>query len=173
MRVAFHQTRKDGATGIEGQTAADYAQNLEDNLESLLERAKSGCYCAPPVKRGFVPKGKSQRPIGIPTFEDKVLPKAVIKILEKLYEPIFHPHSYGYRPGKSAHQVLDVLYQQLARSSGGQIIEMDIQAFFDNLDKRLPREFLQKLIGNGVILRLIDKWLKAGVIESGRLYYPE
>jgi len=173
LRAAFHQTRKDGATGIDGQTAADYGQNLEDNLESLLERAKSGCYCAPPVKRGFVPKGKSQRPIGIPTFEDKVLQKAVVKILEKLYEPIFHPHSYGYRPRKSAHQALDVLYQQLARSGGGQIIEMDIQAFFDNLDKRQLREFLQKRIGDGVILRLINKWLKAGVMESGRLHYPE
>ena len=173
LRAAFHQTRKDGATGIDGQTAADYGQNLEDNLESLLERAKSGCYCAPPVKRGFVPKGKSQRPIGIPTFEDKVLQKAVVKILEKLYEPIFHPHSYGYRPRKSAHQALDVLYQQLARSGGGQIIEMDIQAFFDNLDKRQLREFLQKRIGDGVILRLINKWLKVGVMESGRLHYPE
>lgn len=173
LRAAFHQTRKDGSTGVDGQTAADYGQALEDNLESLLARAKSGCYHAPPVKRGYVPKGADRRPIGIPTFEDKVLQRALVWILEKLYEPIFHPHSFGYRPGKSAHQALELLYQQLSKSGGGHVIEMDIQAFFDNLDKRLLRRFLQQRIGDGVIIRLINKWLKAGVMEAGTLYYPE
>lgn len=173
LRTAFHQTRKDGAVGVDGQTAADYAQRLEDNLENLLRRAKDGSYRAPPVKRGYVPKGNTQRPIGIPTFEDKLLQRALVMILEKLYEPIFHPHSFGYRPKRRAHQALDLLYQQLSGSGGGYVVEMDIQGFFDHLDKRHLREFLQRRIGDGVILRLINKWLKAGVLEAGSIHYPE
>ncbi len=172
LRTAFHQTRKDGAAGVDGQTAADYARDLEGNLESLLMRAKSGCYVAPPVKRGYVPKGNGQRPIGIPTFEDKVLQRAVVRILERLYEPLFHPHSYGYRPGKSAHQALAQLRRQFGQG-GSHVVEMDIQGFFDHLDKRQLRVFLQQRIGDGVILRLINKWLKAGVMEAGGVHYPE
>lgn len=173
LRAAFHKTRKDGAPGVDGQAAAEYAVALEDNLESLLVRAKDGSYRAPPVKRGYVPKGKDRRPIGIPTFEDKVLQRAIALILEKLYEPLFHPHSYGYRPGRSTHQALDLMYRQLARAGGGHVIEMDIQGFFDHLDKRQLRDFLQQRIGDGVILRLINKWLKAGVMEAGSVHYPE
>jgi group II intron reverse transcriptase/maturase len=173
LYAAYHRTRKDGAVGVDGQTAAEYAVALEDNLESLLARAKSGRYVAPPVKRGYVPKGTGQRPIGIPTFEDKVLQRAVVLILEKLYEPIFHPHSFGYRPGRSAHQALGLLHRQLSASGGGHVVEMDIQGFFDHLDKRRLREFLQQRIGDGVILRLINKWLKAGVMEAGSVHYPE
>ena len=173
LQTAFHQTRKDGATGVDGMTAVDYGRNLEENLEVLLDQAKSGRYQAPPVKRGYVPKGRSRRPIGIPTFEDKVLQRAVVLILERLYEPIFHPHSFGYRPGKSAHQALLLFDHKLFKSGGGYVIELDIQAFFDNLDKRWLREFLQQRIGDGVILRLINKWLKAGVLENGSLHYPE
>lgn len=173
LRAAFHQTRKDGAVGVDGMTAAEYAQRLEDNLESLLVRAKSGRYIAPPVRRAYVPKGTGRRPIGIPTFEDKVLQRAVVLILEKLYEPVFHPHSFGYRPGRSAHQALAVLRQRLTQGGGGHIVEMDIQGFFDHLDKRRLREFIQQRIGDGVILRLINKWLKAGVMEAGGVHYPE
>lgn len=172
LRAAFHQTRKDGAVGVDGQTATEYARDLEGNLESLLIRAKSGCYVAPPVKRGYVPKGSGQRPIGIPTFEDKVLQRAVVMILERLYEPIFHPHSYGYRPNKSAHQALALLRRQLGQG-GGHVVEMDIQGFFDHLDKSRLREFLQQRIGDGALLRLINKWLKAGVMEAGRIHYPD
>ncbi len=173
LEVAFHQTRKDGATGVDGVTAADYGRNLEENLEVLLDQVKSGQYHAPPVKRGYVPKGRSRRPIGVPTFEDKVLQRAVVLILERLYEPTFHPHSFGYRPGKSAHQALQRFEQKLFASGGGYVIELDIQAFFDTLDKRWLREFLQQRIGDGVLLRLINKWLKAGVMENGSHHYPE
>ena len=173
LRTAIHQTRKDGAVGVDGQTASVYGQALEDNLESLLERAKDGSYVAPAVRRGYVPKGSSRRPIGIPTFEDKVLQRAVVLILSELNEAIFHPCSFGYRRGKSAHQALEELRQQLGRLGASHIVEMDIQGFFDNLDKSRMREFLQQRIGDGVILRLINKWLKAGVMEAGRIHYPE
>jgi len=173
LRVAFHQARKDGAVGIDGKTAADYAQALEDNLESLLTRAKDGSYFAPPVKRGYVPKGNSLRPIGMPTFEDKVLQRAIVMILERLYEPIFHPYSFGYRPGRSAHQALDTLRETLGKAGGGYVIELDITSFFDVMDKGKLRAFLQQRIGDGVILRLINKWLKAGVLEGKQLHYPE
>ncbi|QIL89665.1 group II intron reverse transcriptase/maturase [Microbulbifer sp. SH-1] len=173
LRAAFHQTRKDGAAGVDGQTAADYGQRLEEHLESLLARVKDGSYKAPPVRRSYVPKGNGKRPIGIPTFEDKVLQRAVVRILEKLYEPIFHPYSFGYRPGKSPHKALEQLRQQLSESGGGYVIEMDIQSFFDTLDKHQLRVFLQQRVGDGVILRLINKWLKAGVMEAGSIHYPE
>ncbi len=120
-----------------------------------------------------MPKGNSLRPIGIPTFEDKVLQRAVVMILEKLYEPIFHPHSFGYRPGRSAHQALDTLREALSKAGGGYVIELDIESFFDSMDKSRLREFLQQRIGDGVILRLINKWLKAGVVEGKQCYYPE
>ena len=151
LRAAFYQTRKDGAVGVDGQTATDYAQALEANLKSLLQQAKDGSYYAPPVKRGYIPKGNGHRAIGIPSFEDKVLQRAVVMILEKLYEPLFHPFSFGYRPGKSAHQALDTLRQLLNQTGGGYVIELDIQAFFDNLDKSILRGFLQQRIGDGVI----------------------
>ena len=107
--AAFYRTRKDGAPGVDGQTWIDYAKNLESNLQSLLDRAKSGTYRAPPVRRVHIPKGGSTtetRPIGIPTLEDKVLQRAVVMLLEPIYEQDFHPGSYGFRPQRSAHQAL-------------------------------------------------------------------
>ena len=111
LREAYRRTRKDGATGVDGQTAEQYEEHLEDNLESLLDRAKSGTYRAPPVRRVHIPKGdgKSTRPIGIPTFEDKVLQRAVAMLLEAIYEQDFFDCSYGFRPRRSAHQALEAL----------------------------------------------------------------
>jgi RNA-directed DNA polymerase len=132
LHEAFLRTRHDGATGVDGQTAADYAANLPDNLRSLLERAKSGTYRAPPVRRVHIPKGTGPetRPIGIPTFEDKVLQRAVVMVLEAVYEQDFLACSYGFRPGRSAHQALDSLWQQTMKMGGGWIVEVDIRKFF-------------------------------------------
>src|SRR5204862_4320079 len=114
LREAHRRTRKDGATGVDRQSADEYATHLEDNLQSLLERAKSGTYQAPPVRRVHIPKGTGSetRPIGIPTFEDKVLQRAVVMVLEAVYEQDFRPCSYGFRPKRSAHQALDSLWRQ-------------------------------------------------------------
>jgi RNA-directed DNA polymerase len=129
--LAFHRTRKDGAVGVDGQTAADYADHLTGNLQALLDRAKSGTYRAPPVRRVHIPKGTGNetRPIGIPTFEDKVLQRGVAMILEAIYEQDFLDCSYGFRPGRSAHQALEALWQQTMALGGGWIVEVDIRKF--------------------------------------------
>ena len=131
---AYHRTRKDGAVGVDGQTGEDYEANLEGNLQSLLDRAKSGTYQAPPVRRVHIPKAGSAtetRPLGIPTFEDKVLQRAVVMVLEAIYEQDFLDCSYGFRPGRSAHQALDSLWQQTMEMGGGWIVDVDIRKFFD------------------------------------------
>lgn len=171
--AAFEQTRKDGAVGVDGETAEDYRVHLRENLESLVERVKNGSYKAPPVRRVYIPKGTGaeKRPIGIPTFEDKVLQRAVVMILEPIYEQSFHDFSYGFRPGKNQHQALAHLWEGQMRNNGGWVIDLDIRKFFDTLDHTVLREILDKRIGDGVIRKLIDKWLKAGIMEKGELSY--
>jgi RNA-directed DNA polymerase len=172
---AYRRTRKDGATGVDGRTATDYAEELGGNLRSLLDRAKSGRYQAPPVRRVHIPKGTGTetRPIGIPTFEDKILQRAVAMVLESVYEQDFLDCSYGFRPGRSAHQALDALWQQLMEINGGWVLEIDIRKFFDALDHRHLHAILRRRVRDGVLLRLIGKWLKAGVQEDGRITHPE
>ncbi|MGH7440673.1 MAG: reverse transcriptase domain-containing protein, partial [Polyangiaceae bacterium] len=129
----YKRTRKDGATGVDGQTADEYAANLTANLQRLLERAKSGTYVAPPVRRVHIQKGKGDetRPLGIPTFEDKVLQRAVAMVLGAIYEQDFYDSSYGFRPGRSAHQALEALWKQTMKSGGGWVVEIDVRKFLD------------------------------------------
>ena len=111
MKEAYRLTRKDGAAGIDGVMADDYATNLEANLLDLLDRIKSGRYKAPPVRRTYIPKADgSRRPLGIPSFEDKVAQRAIVMVLEAVYEQDFLPCSFGFRPGRSAHQALQTLH---------------------------------------------------------------
>jgi RNA-directed DNA polymerase len=175
LREAHRRTRKDGAPGVDGQSAEQYEANLEGNLKELLERAKSGRYVAPPVRRVHIPKGDGtqSRPIGIPTFEDKVLQRAVAMVLEAIYEQDFLPGSYAFRPERSAHQALEALRERLMGMKGGWVLELDIKKFFDTLVRRHLREILQKRVRDGVLLRLIGKWFNAGVQEQGQLNYPE
>lgn len=175
LEEAYRLTRKDGAVGIDGQTAGQYAADLEVNLQSLLNRAKSGTYKAPPVLRVHIPKGKGNetRPIGIPTFEDKVLQRAVVMVLESVYEQDFLDCSYGFRPGRSPHQALESFRNQMMEMRGGWVIELDIRKFFDTLDHSHLREMLSRRIRDGVLKRLIGKWLKAGVLEDGCLQRPK
>lgn len=175
MLEAYRRTRKDGAVGIDGQTAADYAEHLEENLRGLLDRAKSGeRYRAPPVRRVYIPKGDgTERPLGIPTFEDKVLQRAVVMVLEPLYEGDFLDCSYGFRPGRSAHQALAAIQSKLMAMGGGWVLDVDIRKFFDSLSHDHLRAILAKRMRDGVIERLIGKWLKAGVLEDGVLTHPE
>jgi RNA-directed DNA polymerase len=175
LREAYRRTRKNGATGVDRQTAEEYAGNLEVNLRSLLERAQSGSYVAPPVRRIHIPKGDGSqtRPIGIPTFEDKVLQRAVAMVLEAIYEQSFLDCSYGFRPGRSAHQALRLVQSQTVKMAGRWVLEIDIRKFFDTLDRGQLRDILRKRVRDGVLLRLISKWLNAGVMENGAIEYPE
>jgi group II intron reverse transcriptase/maturase len=175
LKEAYRRTRKDGAVGVDGQTAQDYAEKLEANLQSLLYRAKTGDpYKAPPVRRVYIPKADgTQRPLGIPTFEDKLLQRAVVMLLEPLYEQDFLDCSYGFRPGRSAHQALEAIREQVMRMEGGWLLDVDIRQYFDTLDHGCLREILDKRMRDGVLRRLIGKWLKAGVLDQGCLTYPE
>jgi len=175
LREAFLRTRKDGAAGVDGQTWADYAVELDKNLASLLDRAKSGNYFAPPVRRVHIPKGTGSetRPIGIPCLEDKVLQRAVVMLLEPIYEQDFLDCSYGFRPKRSQHQGVSTLWNQVNAVGGGWILEIDIRKFFDTLDKAKLSELIEQRVGDGVIKRLIGKWLNAGVFESGSISYSE
>jgi RNA-directed DNA polymerase len=172
LHEAYRRTRKGGAVGIDGQSAEQYAVHLEDNLAALLERAKSGQYRAPAVRRAYIPKGNGeQRPLGIPTFEDKVLQRAVAMVLEAIYEQDFMDCSYGFRPKRSARDALEALRDKAVKMAGGWIIEVDIRKYFDTIDHGRLREVLHSRVRDGVILRLLGKWLNAGVMEDGALSY--
>ncbi len=175
LHEAFRRTRKDGAPGVDGRTAKEYEERLEENLRTLLERFKSGRYKAPPVRRTYIPKGdgKERRPIGIPTFEDKLLQRAVAMVLEAVYERDFLACSYGYRPGRSAHTALADLGRELTARGGGWVIEVDIKGFFDNLTHTHLRGFLDQRVRDGVLRRTIDKWLAAGVMEGNEWSQPD
>lgn len=176
LEEAYRKTRKNGATGIDNQTATDYFADLDENLKSLSDRARSGKYFAPPVKRTYIPKGpgsKELRGIGIPTFEDKVLQRAVAMILEPIFEQEFLDCSFGFRPGRSQHQAIDRIGEDIMKMRGCYVLEVDIRKFFDELDHKHLREIMQLRVNDGVINRLIGKWLNAGVFDQGSITYPE
>ena len=174
MREAYRRTRKDGATGIDGVTAADYGKELEANLDSLLDRLKSGSYIAPPVRRHYIPKADgTKRPLGIPTFEDKVAQRAILMLLEPIYEGDFLPCSYGFRPGRSAHDALCALRTGIMERGQRWVIDADLSNYFGSISHTHLRAFLDLRIKDGVVRRMIDKWLKAGVLEDGVLRRSE
>ena len=174
LAEAVNRVRADSAPGVDGQTWADYQQGLGERLHDLLHRAKSGSYVAAPVKRVHIPKGdgKETRPIGMPTIEDKVLQRAVKMVLEPIYEQDFMFFSFGFRPGRSAHQALDLIWRQAMNQNTGGILDVDIRKFFDTLEHKYLREILEHRVKDGVILRLIGKWLNAGIMEEEQLTYP-
>ena len=172
---AYRRTRKDGALGVDGESAEDFARDLEINLAELLAQLKTGNFRAPPVRRVYIPKGsgKGQRPLGIPTFADKVMQRAVTMVLEAVYEQDFLDCSYGFRPGRSAHQALDRIWKGIMKMQGGWVLEVDIKGYFDAIDHKQLRGFLDQRVRDGVVRRAVDKWLKAGVLEKGQIRYPE
>lgn len=168
LRRAYDLTRKDGALGIDGQSGEDYAVKLEENLANLLERAKSGSYVAPPVRRVYLPKSDgSKRGLGIPTFEDKVLQRAITMLLEAIYEEEFLDCSYGFRPGRSAVQASQAVHDTLYNLGECFVIDVDVKKYFDTIEHGILRELLGNRVNDGVINRLIGKWLSAGVWEEG------
>ena len=177
MREAYRRTRKDAKSGVDGVTASEYEIGLDKRLEGLLNRFKSGTYYAPPVRRVYIPKdekGIEVRPIGIPTFEDKVLQRAVVMLLEPIFEVDFTDSSYSFRPKRSQHQALQALWLSIREMREGvTVLEIDIRKFFDTLKHSFLREALKRRVCDGVVTRIIGKWLKAGVMEDGNIHYPE
>ena len=175
LRAAYERVKPDSAPGVDGQSWADYGKDLERNLLSLLHRAKSGGYVAPPVKRVHIPKGDGTetRPIGMPTLEDKVLQRAVAMLLEPIYEQDFKYFSYGFRPGRSAHEALACISSQGMTHRIEWILDVDVRKYFDTLKHSILGALLDLRVRDGVIRRLIGKWLHAGVLDRGQLSYPE
>jgi RNA-directed DNA polymerase len=177
LEEAYRRTRKDGAARVDDVTAAQYEGELGNNLTSLLERFKSRSYFAPPVKRKYIPKedgGEPTRPIGIPTLEDKVLQRAVVMLLTPLYEQDFRDCSYGFRPGRNALHGLEALWQAImGMGNACWVLEVDIKSYFDTIKHGYLREFYKKRVRDGVVNRVLGKWLKAGVMEDGALHYPK
>jgi RNA-directed DNA polymerase len=174
LREAYRHTRKSSAPGIDGVTAQTYAEHLDENLRDLHERLRSGRYQAAPVERVWIEKDDGgQRPIGKPAFEDKIVQRAVAMLLEAVYEQDFYDGSYGFRPGRSPHEALHELRQRCMTEGIGWIVDADVSGYFDSIDRTRLREVLRKRINDGRILRLIGKWLRAGVMEQGALTHPE
>jgi len=174
LREAFRQLRKDAASGVSGRTAQEYAEQLEENLVELHERLRSQRYKAPPVKRVWIDKGKGKkRPLGLPEIEDKIVQKAVTILLAPIYEHDFYDFSHGFRSGHSQHLAIKEVRQQIYAQRVSWIIDADISGFFDNIDHKILREFIEKRVKDGGIIRLIGKWLKAGVVENKELSYPK
>lgn len=165
---------KKGAPGVDGQRWSEYNEQREERLPELLRQFKSGQYRAPAIRRTYIPKGDgTQRPLGLPTVEDKVLQSAVTRVLTPIYEQLFYPNSFGFRPGKSQHQALEMLFKDVSFKGKCYIIDADMANYFGSIDHGKLRELLDLRIKDGVIRRMIDKWLKAGVLSGGRLSYPQ
>jgi len=169
LRAAFGKIRKNAAAGVDGLVAREYEGQLASRLPELANLAHSGDYVAPPVRRTYIEKpGKSEkRPLGIPTVEDKVLQRAVVMLIEPIYEVEFYDFSYGFRPGRSAHDAIQALHRAIKRLGTGWILDVDSRKFFDTLNHGHLHTFVRQRVRDGVLTRLIGKWLNAGVLEDG------
>jgi group II intron reverse transcriptase/maturase len=174
LEEAYRLTNKRSGAGVDKVTAKDYAENLIPNLADLHQRLKDNRYVAPPVERVWIDKeGGKKRPIGKPCFEDKIVQRAVVMLLEVIYDRTFHGFSHGFRKGHSQHQALQELRELCWQTNVGWIVDADVSGFFDNISHSLLQELVKRKINDGGILRLIGKWLHAGVVEAGTLSYPE
>ena len=174
LREAHSRLNKKGAPGLNKVTAADYGEHLEENLADLHQRLRNGCYRAPPIKRVWIEKENGKlRPLGIPEFEDKIVQRAVEMLLSAIYEEKFYDFSHGFRKGRSQHKALHELREQCRQLKINWILIADITGLFDNIDHQKLLGFIRRRVNDGAILRLIGKWLNAGVMEEDRLEYPD
>ena len=168
LREAYFAMKKSAAAGVDGETWATYGENLEENLQSLHERLQRGGYRAKPVRRVFIAKSDGkQRPLGVPVLEDKIVQRATAEVLNAIYETDFLGFSYGYRPGKGQHNCLDALYVGLLTKKVNWVLDADIRGFFDNLNHDWLIRFIEHRVRDKRVIRLIQKWLKAGVMIDG------
>jgi RNA-directed DNA polymerase len=170
LREAFRRLNKQAAAGVDEETWAQYGENLDERLADLQERVHRGSYHPLPVRRAYIPKEDGRmRPLGIPALEDRLLQQAVRMILEPLYEAEFIGFSYGFRPNRSQHKALDALYAALGGKTNW-VLDADIRSFYDTIDHGWLRKLLEHRIGDKRLVRLLLKWLKAGVLEDGKLH---
>ena len=174
LREASRHTSKASAPGLDGVTAQPYAEHLDENLRDLDERRCSGGSQARPVERVWIEKedGK-QRPIGKPTFEDNIVQRAVVMLLEALDAHDFSDRAYGLRQGRSPHDARHALRERCMRDNIGWIVDAEVSGYFDRIDRTRLREVLRQRVNEGSLLRLIGKWLRAGVLEAGGVSHPE
>lgn len=174
LRQAYYELKRNAAPGIDGETWRHYGENLEENLKDLSERLKRGAYRAKPVRRRYIPKMDGrQRPIGVPALEDKIVQRAVVEVLNTIYERDFVGFSYGFRPKRHQHQALDALWMGIFMKKVGWVLDADIRAFFDTLSHEWLVKFIEHRIADQRIVRLIQKWLRAGVLEDGKRIQSE
>ncbi len=174
LKKSFRQLHKNESTGVDKITAKEYAKDLDQKLYNLHQRLRRGQYVAQPVKRIWLEKEDGKlRPIGIPALEDKIVQKAVTTLLGLVYEPLFHDFSHAFRPERNQHKALSELRERCYQKNINWILSADITGLFDNIDHRLLREAIQHRVNDGGIIRLIGKWLNAGVSEGGEIVYPE
>lgn len=168
LREAYERLKKHAAPGIDGMTWDEYGRDLEARLIDLEGRIHRGSYHPPPVRRVHIPKPDGRtRPLGLPTVEDKIVQQAVRMILEPIYEPMFLGFSYGFRPGRSAHDALDALATVIVKERTNWVLDADIRSFFDTIDHGWMKRFVEHRIADSRLARLLMKWLKAGVMEGG------
>jgi group II intron reverse transcriptase/maturase len=169
LRAAYSAVKRDAAAGIDGETWRHYGEALEKNLQDLAARVKRGAFRASPVRRVYIPKADGRpRPLGIPTLEDKIVQRAVVAVLHAIYEPDFLGFSYGFRPGRSPHHALDALTVGIETKRVNWVLDADIRAFFDTLDHEWLIRFVEHRVADQRVVRLIRKWLSAGVLEDGQ-----
>ena len=169
LRRAYFALKRDAAAGVDGETWRHYGERLEENLHDLRERLARGAYRARPVLRRFIPKADGrQRPLGVPALEDKLVQRAVVEVLNAIYEVDFLAFSHGFRPGRSPHHALDALATGIHQRRVNWVLDADIRSFFDTLDHGWLVKFVEHRIADRRVVRLIQKWLKAGVLEEGR-----
>lgn len=168
LKQSYQRLRKEAASGVDEVTWKEYAEGVEGRIRDLHERIHSGRYRAQPSKRIYLPKGEGQRrPIGIACLEDKIVQAAMVRILNEIYEVDFLGYSYGFRPGRSQHQALDALYVGITKQKINWVVDADLKSFFDRISHRWLMRMLEERIADRRVLRLIRKWLRAGVSEAG------
>ncbi len=173
LHEAFLRLRKEAAAGVDNMTAAEYQEGLIERLTELHHRVHTNRYRAQPVRRVWIEKeGGKRRPLGIPSLEDKILQRAVQMVLQPIYEEVFYEHSFGFRPQRSAHQALSQLRDSCFECEVSSIYDADVSHYFDDIDHRQLNRFLDLKVKDGVIRRLINKWLRTGVLDGESLYYP-
>ena len=169
LRTAYFSLKKEAAPGVDGQTWGQYGQALEEHLQDLAERLKRGAYRAKTVARVYIAKdGGGQRPLGVTALEDKIVQRATVEVLKAIYETDFLGFSYGFRPGRSQHDCLDALYVGLLTRPVNWVLDVDIRGFFDSIDHGWLVKFIEHRIADRRVVRLIQKWLNAGVLEDGK-----